>query len=322
MADFFGGSTQERDPGAYVPPPPNEISIRTLDSDVKSMALSGGNFTQSQRVVLPTTNSATAFNRKLPSSGGFLKMALWVGLAFLVLSAFVYFLYPLFSSPYRGGGLGGATSTTSTTTPELPSVPPSITIPNFEHESFFRRRADKVLEMKFNYPATSVSDLETYTQKVFDLLQGDKSTSSLFEVEVKNGGGRWLALSQFFKVIGANFLPEDFWAENFEPDFTLFVFKNKDGFWPGVVAQLGEGKSWLILKSQITQLERSSDFEKFFVTTPGSRFGNFEDKLISGQPARSLKYSKSSAEFIYGWFHNYMVISTSLDGLKEAIGRL
>ncbi len=321
MPNFLEGSSEERDPGAYVPPPPNEVSIRTLDSDVRSMALSGGNFPQSERVAFQLNKPVSSVGIG-KSSTSVLKVTLWIVLGLFVLGALIYFIYPLVS-PSDGEGVNGDNAVSiSTSSPTLPPVPPSVTIPKFDHKSFFKKPADTVLEIKFNYPVTSVLDLETYNQKISNLLQGSRSTSTLVELEVKGGNDRPLALSQFWTASGIRLLPEDFWAQEFNPDFTFFVFRNKDGDWPGLVTKFVEGRSWLVLKNRIVAMESSADLEELFVVAPGNRFGGFADTLVSGQPARALEFSKPSTRFVYGSFHNYLLISTSLEGLKEAVARL
>jgi hypothetical protein len=112
-------------------------------------------------------------------------------------------------------------------------------------------------------------------------------------------------------------------AQNFNPDFTFFIYKEKKGFWPGLITQLKPEKNLIVLKPEIAKLENSTNLERLFITKPEGEKGLFRDVLLSGQPARVLDFSVSSpAKFIYGWFHNYLVISTSEVGLKEAIGRL
>jgi len=79
---------------------------------------------------------------------------------------------------------------------------------------------------------------------------------------------------------------------------------------------------------RLTDLENASssfqgDINNLFITPPGMPDPNFKDSLVSGEPVRELHYS-SGASLFYGWFvgNEYLVISTSKEGLQDALGRL
>lgn len=317
MGDLLASNPNERADSTYVPPPPSEVSIRTMDSDLKSMALSGGGLPTSQRIAVASSQSQA--NKVQAGSGYWFKIFLAVGIV-LVLAAVFYFAFPLFIHEKDNTSLGGGVAST---TPTLPVVPPSVTISTFNHQSLFKKTPDRVVSLRLVYPARAITDLETYNQKLLAALPTDKSPSStLIEVELKKEDGTALAVSQFFNVAGMKFLNEDFLAANFNPDFTAFVYKTKDGFWPGLVIRPQGGKNWILLKPGVIKLEEGRDIETLFLTNPGDKSGEFEDISVSGQLARSLKFKNQQASFVYGWFHDYLIISTSLEGLKDAIGRL
>ncbi|MEK7181176.1 MAG: hypothetical protein AAB738_02465 [Patescibacteria group bacterium] len=317
MGDLLASDSSERADSTYVPPPPSEVSIRTMDSDLKSMALSGGSFPTSQRIAVASSQSQV---RKVQAGSGYLfKIFLAVGIV-LVLAAVFYFAFPLFIHEKDNTPVGG---NVASTTPTLPVVPPSVTIPTFSHISSFKKTPDRVVSLRLVYPARALSDLETYNQKLLGALPADKvSTATLIEVELKKEDGTALAVSQFFNVAGMKFLDEDFLAANFNLDFTAFVYKTKDGFWPGLIIKPQSGKNWILLKPGVVKLEESRDIESLFLTNPGDKTGEFEDVSVSGQLARSLKFKNPTANFIYGWFHDDLIISTSLEGLRDVIGRL
>jgi len=317
MGDLLASNPNERADSTYVPPPLSEVSIRTMDSDLKSMALSGGSFPTSQRIAVPSVQSQA---NKVPTGSGYLfKIFLAAGIV-LVLAAVFYFAFPLFVHE-KDNTLpsGNATSTT----PTLPIVPTSVTIPTFIHQSLFKKTADKIVSLQLIYPARAVTNLETYSQKLLSVLPTNKvSTSTLIEVALQKEDGTALAVSQFFNVAGMKFLGEEFLAANFNYDFTAFVYETKDGFWPGLVMRPQSSKNLVLLKSGVVKLEAISDIEALFLTNPGDKMGEFADVSVRGQLARSLKFKNSTANFVYGWFHDDLIISTSLEGLKEVIGRL
>ena len=317
MGDLLASNPNERADSTYVPPPPSEVIIRTMDSDLKSMALSGGSFPTSQRITVPTMQGQTG--KALTGSGYLFKVFLAVGIV-LVIAAVFYFAFPLFIHENNNNSSGGEVATT---TPTLPVVPPSVTIPNFIHQSFFRKAADQVIPLKLAYLAVAVGDLKTYSQKLSGVLPpGRTATPVLFEIAMNKEDGMALAVSQFFNAAGMKFLDADFLAANFNFDFTAFVYKAKDEFWPGLILQPQSSKNLVLLKSEVLKLESNSDIETLFLTNPGERLGEFADTSMSGQLARFLQFKNPTANFIYGWFHGYLIISTSLDGLKEAVNRL
>ncbi|MEK9173210.1 MAG: hypothetical protein AAB594_01375 [Patescibacteria group bacterium] len=325
MADYF--DQQNREGVGYVPPPPNDVSIRTMESDIRSMALSGGSFVRPDQVQMSQKNQAKA-QIPAPSPGGtqdpsvkkskgFLPVVVLV--LIMLLGALGYFLYPLFN---KNSGTPPTTDGEVGSTPSLPEVPGGALSPKFNHESFFRKSGDSVIDMNIKFAATEITDLENYDQKVSRLLAQASEVETLVEFIARREGGQHLSLAEFFEYSGNNVFTSEFMEQNFNQDFTFFTYKDKNGFWPGLVIQLKKGKNWVVVKPEVSKMEKSENLGDFFITLPGDRVGDFKDVLISSQSARILKYSKPSANLIYGWFHNYIVISTSDEGLRAAIERL
>lgn len=310
-----------------MPPPPNDVSIRTMESDIKSMALSGGSFTRAEKIQVPQSQPKAEVPVPSPEyvqpssdggkSKGFIVLAIVV--LILLLGALAYFLYPLF---VKDNNVPPVTDDNATTTPSLPGVPDNVLSPSFTHTSFFRRAGDRVLDMNVKFTATNVTDLENYDQKIDRLLSGVTEEKALVELSARREAGQHLSLAEFFDYSSNRVFTHAFLDQNFNPDFTFFIYKNKNGFWPGFVIKLAKDKNWVVVKPEVAKLERSANLADFFITEPGERVGDFKDKLVSSQSARVLSYSKAPASLIYGWFHDYLVISTSEEGLKEAVGRL
>lgn len=327
MADFLDESGQSGKIKTFVPPPPSDVSIRTMASDVESMALSGGSFPQAERISLPRSQSKVSTTGDSGAgglsrgSGSFLWTLLFLVGGVAILGALFYFVYPFLFGEKLGGG-GGAPTPTSTVNGGLPPVSPRLTIPRFEHRSSFRTSPNESRTLVVDESARSVSDLKTYDQKLNDLLSSIEATSSLIEIGVRKNNDQHLALSEFFSLINSKVFDGEFLAKNFDHDFTFFVYKNRDGFWPGFVTKLRPDKSWVLLKLEISKMEKSPDLSSLFITDPGAPSGDFKDTLVINQPARSLKFGAPSANLIYGWFHDYLVISTSEAGLKEVIRKL
>lgn len=314
MSEFPEDSSRDLSKTVYVPPPPTEVTIRTLDSDVKSMALSGGNFPKSEKLMI---------NRGATQTGGLgiqsprAKALIWL-LVFAFLGALAYFLYPFLVKPKTTLPESSGGNVVSST---LPNVPEELTLSQFNHQTFFGGKVVETLNLEVIYPPRRIEDYDLINYEAPRLFL-NKENISFSEIEIQKFTRKPLALPEFFNLAQVNWFDEDFWISNFNLDFTYFIYKNSNGFWPGLVLQLKPEKSQIVMDSQIRKIETGEDLFKLFITQPKERSGIFQSVLISGEPARSLKLNNSDANFVYGWFHNYLVISTSLTGLEEAIKKL
>jgi len=331
MSDTLG-ERGAGEPGAgeesSIPSSSLEVKIRTLESDLKSMAESGGSWSQSRSIAAPipsvSLNSNGDTARARPT------ILLVIGfIVLLIVAGFVlyYFVYPLVvqekktslqqietsKSPQEGALLR----------PQEVSRQAESIIPSFGHSSFFRSASPEKLVLRLEGPAARASDLRTYTQKTTDLLLGARTTSTLFEIEVQNTDGTPAAFVGFLQAIDGGVLDPQFFATNFEPDFTYFIYKDKQGYWPGYMLALKPGQNWLFLKSDVAKLEESPKLENLFMTSPGKKTGEaFQDGTIEKQPVRALVFDSPGGVFIYGWFRGYFIMSTSNEGLKQALSRI
>ena len=309
-------------PTAYVPPPPSEVSVRTMESDVRTMALSGGNFPQAEKVSVTHSVKYNAMGQATdfkPKSSA-LVVLIWVFAILLFLGALGYFLYPFFTEDKEEVPIvdGNSTSTTG-----LPTVPDQDFIPEFSHRSFFTKGEKQVLDLRVNYPDDVVPNTESYTKDLIKVIgtQG-KSETIFLEIELNKTDGKHLALTEFFDWAKFQLLEEKFWNDNFGPDFNYFVFKDKGSYWTGMVIRAKNGKSPILLKKDLLKIEQSKDLEKFFFATPGTRGENFTDFLLAGQSVRRLEFSRTASVFVYGWYNGNFIITTSEKSFIEAAGRL
>lgn len=321
------------EPGAgeqsSIPSSSLEVKIRTLESDLKSMAESGGSWSQSRSVAAPIPSVSLDNNRDTATAKRPPVFLIIGFVLLLVVAGFVlyYFVYPLVvqekktslqqietnKSPQEG----------ALASPGEISRQAELITPSFGHSSFFQNTSSEKLVLRLEGPAASASDLRTYTQKTTDLLAGARTTSTLIEVEVQNKDGSPAPFTGFLQAIDAGVLDPQFFATNFEPDFTYFIYKDKQGYWPGYVLALKPGQNWLFLKSDVMKLEESPKLENLFITAPGKKTGEaFQDGTIERQPVRALVFDGPGGVFIYGWFRGYFIMSTSNEGLKQALSRI
>jgi hypothetical protein len=124
---------------------------------------------------------------------------------------------------------------------------------------------------------------------------------------------------------GATVLDPSFLAENFNPDPTFFVYRDKSGSWPGYVLSLQNGKNWLFLESDVAKLESSPAIANFFLTNTGPASPDgFTDSAIASTTVRILPFLEATVPtyFVYGWSNGNLILSTSQAGFAAAIAHL
>lgn len=322
--------SQQPPPMPKVAPPPLEAAIRTMASDIVSMAQSGGGPPIPQSVTLPSfkeeARSKLLFmseekgmpaKRNPISSGQGLKYLILAILILLVAVAIFfgsyYVLYPFLYRLKSSAPAVTPKSTSSTATS-------TKAISGFEHHSFFKQTVDGIFVLKI---ASSSAGFQAGSQQLKQSLAGLAASSTFFEIQPLSLDSQPLSASDFFASINANILDRSFLDSSFNQDSTLFLYKDESGLWPGYIFQLKVNQTPFLSQSNTTRIESgSSNWENLFLQSPGFPAGVFQDAIVSGQPVRILNFSDAKSVFAYGWFFNkYLIISTSLDGLKQAIQR-
>lgn len=317
-------------PASYVPPPTTEVSVRTMETDLRSVAASGGGLASGQKIAVPLrSEEGESFKTENSvSSGHALRNILIVVLILIVLGAAGWFLYPKFF----GEKLPEGNATTTTT--GLPNVPADLNLNKFEHISAFGEENHSRFELMVADQAIEKSSWSVVRgeiqKKIADKTLGLKD--GFFEIDLIKTDFEPLALAEFIDFFNTPIFSKDFVLENLNQDFTFFGYKEKNNWWPGVVVSFGEGKSWIGLKAEIMKLEQSGGIFEFSGITNNLK-PVFKDDLFVSQPIRTFSVSTSSGSinspqatskigFFYGWFHDSLVLSASEEGLREAIRKL
>lgn len=269
--------------------------------------------------LLSTTNPEPDEIVESPTKKINLKILIPVVLAVPVLFLIGFFVYP--SLAPKPGLPPTAPPAPPPVLPPLPKpvTPPVATPPPAAiHQSFLRGSLDGTA----SFTAQPVAGI-TMSGQLSTLLQA--SPSGFFEVVIHSVDGKLLEPSDWFALLNAPVVDPRVLKDNFASDFTAYLYKDEAGVvWPGYVLKLKADKSPLLLRSDIAQLESAaSSLQNFFSQSPGTALGGFKDKQLNSQPVRELQFSKAPAAFIYGWVNNqYLLISTSEDGWKQAAARL
>lgn len=328
------------------PPPPPEVKVRTMRSDLESMAESGGGSPKFQTVKV--AGLAVAQGKKKNAA----IIALVTIAALAVLGLLGYFAYQMFflkpappatqtSSGQTGavpvqGNAAQNTATmptpTPTSTPAAPVAAPAASAPApFIHASLFKTPADQTLILTLPAAsaagaASSAADLQTFNQKVSALLAAQASkNAAVIEIIVQTADHHGVPVGDLWAQANAAVVSPQLLAAHFNPDATFFVYQDKNGFWPAYVLSLKAGENWLFSQSDIANLESSPGISNFFLTNVGAPSAKgFTDSTVSSAAVRVLPFPSATppATFIYGWYKNDLIMSASQAGFAAAMVRL
>lgn len=228
------------------------------------------------------------------------KVWIWVAfvLAVVVLGALGYFvIYPIFSP-------------NNAPVTELPP-PPAEIIPVIPHQSSFLIPAGSKAEIRLSN--LLVSSIASALSGV--TINNPQNAGAVQEVVVLDDAGSQVSFSAYFAAFVPGLTTSQL-ANWFEDDFTAFLYYDRKGVWPGYAARIKNGTDIEVLKSYINAIE-ASDLTKFYITSPGT-FGAFVNGQMNGKPTRYAVGSTPGSALNYGLIGNYLVVSTSYDGLKNA----
>lgn len=320
------------------PPPPPRITVRTMDSDTKSMIESGGNQPMGEIINIPRPGEPKPELPKppeevkinvpgysgpeeklfspetLPSApeveviGEKKNYSTWIIVSIIAVAAVgfglvgYYFIYPLFLPKEEAPVVNNGTESAATTTPS----------DTFTHSSFIN--SDKV---------------ETATSTAAAQNENLASATSTLLKEVKiEASGKPVVFAKHFSSIISQFSETDL-AEVFEKDFTAFVYYDRNGGWPGYVAKIKSGDTPAAAQARalavFNRIEGfpGSSLAKLFLRDPGAPSqAGFKNGQASSTATRYLTFSLAGAAINYGWFNNYLILTTSYPSILEASKRL
>lgn len=319
---------------ANIPAPTVEVKVRTMRSDLASLAASGGGLPRFDRVnVEGLSVSQSAAGVSGPKRNGSpIVVFLIVLLALAVVAVVGWFGYNAFLNKGSIGASGVQSGVpqavpSTTASPIQTYVPPAAPPAPLIHSSLFKKPIDPTIT--FSFPkggaAQTANDLLTYDQQVLGVLSAVDKKANFVEIDVKGPGGGDLGVKELFSAADAEIIDPNFLSAHFNPDATFFAYRDANGFWPGYVIALLPGENPLSLKNGIqTAIESSTKTGNVFLTgtAPASPSG-FTDAVAGSTTVRALNFTGiKPAFFVYGWFQRYLVISTSRNGFIEALARL
>lgn len=301
-----------------VPPPPTpEVSVRTMQSDMKS--ISQGEITPTPEIVAPKPSFDNRAQNFIPESVGPMMTdeevaapkshrTLWAIIAVVIiiaLGAVGYFvIFPMMSSPVVEPI---AENTTPTPTPEPMPVLAA-------HTSAFAGSAIIIPQVTLQLGTVT---REAIVQGMTD--QGALVGEGLTEVVIQDQTGGQMPFATYLTALLPAFLDGQSVSSYAEADFTAYIFKDKAGVWPGYIVTL-KPEGGATLSQWLASLEKA-DLGALFVTEAGG-LGAFKDGTVKGVSDRFATGATPGASLSYAVTATNLHISTSYEGLKATLGAL
>ena len=307
------------------PPPPPVFGLRTMESDLRAIRESGGIIPGSQLIIPPSISkteppSEPSHQPTIPAPVSLsktklspLKTLLIITLILILiggLGVLGYFvIYPLIFPPKEMPS-SSLPSTSSILTPPQKSEVAS-------HQSLF-----KIM------PQGGLREIIIPDLSKENILIG---LASVFKPEETPGGLREVILfykneqvdaNQFIKLIFPELQTSAILTPIFENDFTLFVFQDKKGDWPGFVAKIADSKNEVLLRENLTKLEKSNNIKNLYLTDPGSIQEEFKDGKVDDIAVRYTIFTKPGAAFNYALKNNFLIIAASYSAMQTVVDLL
>lgn len=307
----------------------SEVDLRTAQSDLESLKQSGG-LEAGPKTFSPADlekGPGLAFTLETPaeteaaSQSKKLERKIIIGLIGLaaigLIVIAVFFIRPMFSPRQPASPVVPAVESP----PQKETTPP-VETPATEapapHVSFFLSVPPDAVE------TISVAKEGFNFKESLGSLAGEPTATSVKEIIFTLGeAGQPLSFATILSSVLTD-LDRAKIEEIFEADATVFVYFDEKGAWPGIIAKVKDGVSEESINNFSQAIEGSDKLAEFFLKPPGTP-KEFQDGNVDNRPVRFAGFTNRGFVFDYGWFkkdeRTYFMISTSYNGMKEAVRR-
>jgi len=335
------------------PPPPQNLNVRTLQSDLESLQQTGGQIVkpynpeissknQSQDQIFqppqietpataagipnsPDNNQKTT--EQTPKKKNKLASIIIIVLIIVAAAAVGYFfVYPALVAPKTTTEQIPQQPTTEPTTSAQPSEQPIPSEPTVVPQlpSALNLATIETHASYFKSPTDFTRELNLVYADLNSLkeLIGSRTNENpvLEEIIIKNEQNKVISFSGLMPLFAPNFFTSST-LNYFEDDYTLYTYINNQGSWLGIIAKLKNNADVAAIQNQMSNLQKDPDNRNFFLTNPGS-IGVWRDGKIKNKPSSIVDFEKAGASLSYTWFDKYLLLSTNIDGATEAATRL
>lgn len=331
MKVYPGPSGDEKHDGV-MPPPPPPVVIRTMGSDVKSVQESGGGKPEGEilnpprppirpeppklpreeggvKIKVPgyvgpekpvfSPESLPAGKIEITEESGGSKKTLNVAIVAIVIAAAVligaslyFYAYPLL--------LGDSTTPTTPPPSEAPSPEPAPPPPS-AHVSLVQADATEDASSLSAVSPATITDGGTFVKEV--VLKRNNSNLSLAAY-----------LPELISELDAETL-----KNNFEDDFTAFIYYDETGAWPGYVIKRRSEATQIIAQNAFRKIESSASLKNLFLSDPGNSKNEFKTGEYNGIGTRYLVYESQGAAINYAWVNDSLILVTHFPALQSLI---
>lgn len=333
---------------------PENLTARTMNSDVASIQTQGGGqpvaytpnpiqpktevFVPPQAEIAPMNPTATPAEMPVvmeaPASN---KKPIILGLASFViviaLGAIGWFvIYPNFSATTEES-IEAEFPASSLPTPEepQPAMPPEETVspetPTSSATSSEVTTASGtaptfIHSSFFKTAADAVTEFSfepATTENYKKAFPGGTAEVALFREVIFKSGQVAYKSSDLLGLLTPKSLGQE--TGLFNPDFTAFSYTDKNGVWPGLVLKIVDSKKEAVTAALKT-LETSEEAAAFFGETAPGTAKTWKDGKIGTYAGRYLTFATIGASLNYAVAGDYAIISTSYTGGQEVAKRL
>lgn len=304
--------------GPSIPPsPPPEIGIRTMASDLSSFKSSGGleakpkTFKPEEFSKEPTFEPQSSYeaegakiskpkprSRVLPISLGIIGFVIIAGLVLY------FFVLPIFFPKEEAPVIE---------TENPPAEQPQVEITPLIHQTFFITPPASSTTMNLNN--LNLAEVDSALNAAASGISPQTIREVTFTV------AQVVPEAADFMSLAFPELDKEFLKSNFNRDFTVFLYRDSNGSWPGYVFRLDSAANASQVTTVIKTIESSVNIPNLFLSDPGApSSAGFKDGIMIGEAqARYLSYGMPGASLNYGWFNDHLIVSTSFNGLKESL---
>lgn len=329
-----------------VPPPPQPpITIRTMDSDIKSMQENGGGAPQEEIINaprapiqpnMPNPNDED-MRIKIQGYGGPEKGVFSsVSLPSSEKGTDQQTPTPIQTNPSGGGALGKiiallvtiivaaaigvglyfyvypfllTPSTSPTPEPSASASSTPIQAAPSATPSPITSVHNSLIKSSKNEEASSMSEVKAEVVAA--------GSSLLKEIILKKDGSQTL-LSNYFPNIITELSSSDL-SSNFDNDFTAFIYYDENGAWPGYALKRKQGISPFAAQNTFRKIETSKSLSNLYLFNVGNKKGEFKNGTYKGVDTHYLVFESKGASLNYAWKDDILIITTTFPALKAII---